>query len=243
MPTNVEGLRTIALNVSSTLTPTLAERDDFFEAVYTHAFSGGLRGKLASFYKYSTPGLDDQTVGSSAIKTPVNISTVRTAGIEVGLAFNSPLTPFSGYVNGSVIHAYGSGPVTGGFLDISDDGPATDLDHDQRLSIVADVNYQPRDWFVNLKAIYGSGLTNGNPDGVAYKTGLFDFNTATHTPPSWIVNLGFGHTLHMAGGATFEPSLYVTNLLNNIHLIKGAYFSGASWEEPRNVVLRLAVHI
>jgi hypothetical protein len=243
MPTNVEGLRTIALNVSSTLTPTQAERDDFFEAVYTHAFSGGLRGKLASFYKYSTPGLDDQTVGNSAIKTPVNISTVRTTGVEIGLAYNSPETPFSGYVNASVIHAYGSGLVTGGFLDILDDGPATDLDHDQRLSIVADVNYQPRDWFVNLKAIYGSGLTNGNPDGVAYKTGLFDFNTATHTPPSWIVNLGFGHTLHMVGGATFEPSLYVTNLLNNLHLIKGAYFSGASWEEPRNVVLRLAVHV
>jgi hypothetical protein len=243
MPTNVEGLRSIALNVSSTLTPTLPERDDFFEAVYTHAFSGGLRGKLASFYKYSTPGLDDQTVGSSAIKTPVNISTVRTTGIEIGLAYNSPETPFSGCVNGSIIHAYGSGLVTGGFLDILDDGPATDLDHDQRLSIVADVNYQPRDWFVNLKAIYGSGLTNGNPDGVAYKTGLFDFNTATHTPPSWIVNLGLGHTLHMSGGASFEPSLYVTNLLNNIHMIKGAYFSGASWEEPRNVVLRLAVHI
>ena len=111
--------------------------------------------------------------------------------------------------------------------------------------VVASKGGAPSDpaWFVNLKAIYGSGLTNGNPDGVAYKTGLFDFNTATHTPPSWIVNLGFGHTLHMAGGATFEPSLYVTNLLNNIHLIKGAYFSGASWEEPRNVVLRLAVHI
>ena len=243
MPTNVEGLRTIAVNVSSTLTPTLPERDDFFEAVYTHAFSGSLRGKLASFYKHSAPGLDDETVGNSAIKTPVNISTVRTTGIELGLAFNSPQTPFSGYLNASIIHAYGSGPVSGGFLDISDDGAATDLDHDQRLSIVADVNYQPRDWFVNLKAIYGSGLTNGNPDGVAYETGLFDFNTATHTAPSWILNLGLGHTMHMAGGATFEPSLYVTNLLNNLHLIKGAYFSGASWEEPRNVVLRLAVHI
>jgi hypothetical protein len=47
----------------------------------------------------------------------------------------------------------------------------------------------------------------------------------------------------MAGGASFEPSLYVTNLLDNAHLIKGGYFSGASWEERRNVILRLAVHI
>jgi len=33
-------------------------------------------------------------------------------------------------------------------------------------------------------------LTNGNPDGVAYKTGLFDFNTSHAYTPSWIVNLG-----------------------------------------------------
>jgi len=120
--------------------------------------------------------------GSSAIKTPVNISTVRTAGIEVGLAFNSPLTPFSGYVNGSVIHAYGSGTVT------EDSRYQRRWSRDRPGSRSAAFNrrgrqLQPRDWFVNLKAIYGSGLTNGNPDGVAYKTGLFDFNTATHNPP------------------------------------------------------------
>jgi outer membrane receptor protein involved in Fe transport len=243
MPTNIEGLRTIALNVSNSLTPTLPERDDFYEAEYTHAFSNGLRIKLASFYKYGSPGIDDQTVGNSAIKTPVNIETVRTTGIELGLSYSSRETPFSGYVNSSIIHAYGSGLIRGGFLDILSDGPATDLDHDQRLSIVANLNYQPRDWFVNLKAIYGSGLTNGNPDQVPYKTGLFDFNTATHTAPSWILNLGLGYTFHMAGGATFDPSLYITNLLDHDHLIKGAYFSGSSWEERRNVILRLAVHI
>jgi hypothetical protein len=243
MPTNIEGLRSIALNVSKSLTPTLPETDDFFEVMYAHMFPGGLRGKLTAFYKKDVPGVDDETVGNSAIKTPVNIATVYIRGIELGLSFSSPETPFSGFLNTSVIHAYGVGTVSGGFLDIDDDGPATDLDHDQRLSVVADLNYQPRDWFINLKAIYGSGLANGNPDGVAYNTGLFDFNTATHTTPSWILNLGFGYTVHMAGGATFDPSLYVTNLLDHVHLIKGTFFSGASWEEPRNVVLRLAVHI
>ena len=243
MPTNIEGLRSIAINVSSSLTPTLPERDDFFEAVYTHMFPGGLRGKITGFYKKDVPGVDDQTVGNSAIKTPVNIATVYIRGIELGFSYSSPETPFSGYINSSIIHAYGVGAVTGGFLDISDDGPATDLDHDQRLSVVASVNYQPADWFINLEGIYGSGLTNGNPNGVPYQTGLFDFNTATHTAPSWILNLGAGYIVHMTGGTTFEPSLYVTNLLDHEHLIKGAYFSGASWEEPRNVILRLAVHI
>jgi outer membrane receptor protein involved in Fe transport len=243
MPTNIEGLRSIALNVSTSLVPTLPERDDFVEAMYTHQFPGGLRGKMTWFYKKDAPGVDDQTVGGSAIKTPVNISTVYIRGIELGLSFSSPETPFSGYLNASVIHAYGAGTVSGGFLDISTDGPATDLDHDQRLSVVTGINYQPRDWYVNLGGIYGSGLTNGNPDGVQYRTGLFDFNTATHTPPSWILNLGVGHTLHLTGGSTFEPSLFITNLLDHEHLIKGAYFSGASWEERRNVILKLAFHV
>ncbi|MGA9363957.1 MAG: TonB-dependent receptor [Bacteroidota bacterium] len=243
MPTNIEGLRSIAINVSTSLTPTLPERDNFYEAVYTHNFPSGLRSKLAAFYKDSSPGLDDQTVGNTAIKTPVNIETVKITGVELGLSFSSPSTPFSGYVNSSIIHAYGSGAITGGFLDIDNAGSATDLDHDQRLSIVAGLNYQPQDWFVNLVGIYGSGLTNGNPDNAPYQTGLFDFNTATHTTPSWILNFSAGHTFHLAGGVSFEPSLYITNLLDHEHLIKGAYFSGASWEERRNVVLRVSLHV
>jgi outer membrane receptor protein involved in Fe transport len=243
MPTNIEGLRSIAINVSTTLTPTVPERDDFYEAAYTHTFPFGVRGKLASFYKEGNPGIDDQTVGGTAIKTPVNIATVKTTGIELGLSYSNLETPFSGYVNGAIIHAYGSGAITGGFLEYDDAGPATDLDHDQRLSVVAGLNYQPPDWFVNLNGIYGSGLSNGNPDNIPFNTGLFDFNTAAHTSPSWILNIAAGHTFHMSGGASWEPSIYVTNLLDHAHLIKGAYFSGASWEERRNVVLKVSVHI
>ena len=242
MPTNIEGLRTIALNVSNTLVPTLPERDNFYEAVYTHTFDFGLRSKLAYFNKDATPGVDDQTVGNSAIKTPVNIAEVKTQGIELGLTYSLPETPFSGYLNGAITHAYGTGLISGGFLDFDTDGNGTDLDHDQRLSIVTGLNYQPRDWFVNLVGIYGSGLANGNPDAV-FTTGLFDFNTSGHTAPSWIFNVSVGRLFRLQDGSTLEPSLYVTNLLDHEHLIKGTYFSGASWEEPRNVVLKLSYHI
>jgi len=243
MPTNIEGLRTIALNVSNTLVPTLPERDNFYEAVYTHGFDFGLRSKFAYFYKDATPGVDDETVGGSAIKTPVNIEEVKTQGIELGLTYNLPETPFSGFLNGALTHAYGTGLISGGFLNFDTDGNGTDLDHDQRLSVSTGLNYQPRDWFYNLVGIYGSGLANGNPNGDLYKDGLFDFNTAQHAAPSWIFNVSAGHTIHLAGGSTLEPSLYITNLLDNEHLIKGAYFSGASWEEPRNVVFRLSYHM
>ncbi len=245
IPTNIEGLRTIALTVADTgaLKPTLPERDDFYEAVYTHDFGFGLRSKLAGFYKYSTPGIDDETIGSSAIKTPVNIQTTHTSGIELGLSYDDPSTPFSGYLNSSIIHAYGSGAVTGGFLPISDDGSATDLDHDQRLSIVGSINYQPIDWYANFTGIYGSGLTNGNPNNLPFKTGLFDFNQFAHTSPSWIFDVSGGYIFYLSGGATLEPSLYITNILDHIHLIKGAYASAASWEEPRNIVFKIAYHL
>jgi hypothetical protein len=106
------------------------------------------------------------------------------------------------------------------------------------------VNYQPKDWFVNLEAIYGSGLSNGYPGNVPmYRTGLFDFNTPAHTAPSTIVNLGGGHTCRLPGEMTFEPSVYITNLLDHSHLLKGAYTTGASWEERRNVVFKVSVHI
>jgi hypothetical protein len=243
MPTNVEGLRSIAINVSNSLTPTLPERDNFYEAVFTHVFPMGVRSKLAAYFKRSTPGLDDQTVGNSAIKTPINIALMRITGFELGLSYSDVNIPLTGYINTALTHAYGTGAVTGGFLDVDDDGPATDLDHDQRLSIVAGLNYQPQDWFANLSGIYGSGLSNGNPEGLPFKTGLFDFNTAAHATPSWILNLGAGYKFRLEGGGSLEPSLYVTNLLDHEHLIKGAYFSGASWEEPRNVVVKVSVHL
>src|ERR1051325_2063962 len=243
MPNNIEGLRTIAANVSNTAVPTLPERDDFYEGVYTRSLGFGLRTKFAVYYKDANPGVDDQTIGSSAIKTPVNIAEVKTTGVELGLSYSDPATPFSGYLNTSVIHAYGIGTISGGFLDFDDAGPGTDLDHDQRLSIVGSINYQPRGYFINLTGIYGSGLANGNPNGDSYQTGLFDFNTSTHTAPSWIFDLSAGYTVQLGGGTTLEPSLYLGNILDHDHLIKGVFFSGASYEERRNVVFKLALHI
>ncbi len=242
MPNNIEGLRTISLNVDSAGSPTLPERDDFYEASYIHTFKFGLVSKLALFYKYSSPGVDDQTVGSSSIKTPVNIEKVKNTGIEASLSYTSPRIPFSAYVNASVIHSWGSGAITGGFLPIDDAGSATDLDHDQRLSVVAGLNYQPKKWFANLIAIYGSGLTNGNPNGTEFKTGLFDFNPDAHVSPSITFDLSGGYSFQLLKTTVLEPSIYITNLFDNAYLLKGAFFSSASYGERRNVVVKLGFH-
>ncbi len=243
VPINIEGLHAIASSAATSGQPTLPQRSDWYETGYLHDFGFGLRMKLDAYYKFSSPGLNDETLGNSAIDAEVNVQSVHTTGIELGLSFEEPSTPFSGYVNTALCHAYGSGLVTGGFLPISTMGAATDMDHDQRLSVVASVNYQPFNWFINLTGVYGSGLSNGNIANVPYKTGLFDFNVAQKVAPAWIFALSAGYSFYLGRGTTLEPSLYITNLLDHVHFLKGAYTTGASWEQPRNVVFKIAVHV
>ncbi len=238
MPTNIEGLGSIATAVGDSSTATLAEKDNLYEGGIIHNFDFGISTKVSYFHKDSSPGLDDETLGSSTIRVNVNINKVKVNGIELSLDYTQPTSPFSAYLNAALIHAYGTGPVSGGFLPPDNSTAPFDLDHDQRLSVVASVNYQPQNWFMNLTGIYGSGLANGNDD-YAFKTGLFEFNQGAHTTPSWILNLSGGYTFPIGNGNTIQPSIYITNLLDHSHLIKGAFFSGASFEERRNVVFKI----
>jgi outer membrane receptor protein involved in Fe transport len=242
IPTNVEGLQSVATLVGDSATGTLPQRESLYEAAYMRNWGFGLTSKLAAFFKDQSPGIDDETLGSSTIRVNVNIDRVRISGVELALAYGFPESPFSAFVNAALIHAYGIGPVSGGFLPADSSSAPFDLDHDQRLSLVIGANYQPGEWFASLTATYGSGLANGN-DEYAFSTGLLDFNQGAHTTPSWIVNVSAGYTFDLGNGHTIEPSLYITNILDHQHPIKGAFFSGASFEEPRNVVLRLNVHI
>ncbi len=238
MPTNIEGLASIATTVGDSSTATLPERDNLYEVGIIHSFNYGISAKLDYFHKDASPGLDDETLGSSTIRVNVNINKVKVSGIELSLNYGNPASPFSAYLNGSIIHAYGTGPVSGGFLPQDNSTVPFDLDHDQRLSAVIGLNYQPQSWFLNLVGIYGSGLANGN-DSFVFKTGLFDFNQGAHTTPSWIFNLSGGYIFSLGDGHSLEPSLYITNIFDHSHLIKGAFFSGASFEERRNVTFKL----
>ena len=238
IPTNIEGLSSIATAVGDSASATLPEKDNLYEAGIIHNFLNGLTAKLDYFHKDSSPGLDDETLGSSTIRVNVNINNIKVSGIELSLTYGDPSSPFSGYFNGALIHAYGTGPVSGGFIPSDSSTAPFDLDHDQRLSMVVGLNYQPQDWFLNLVAVYGSGLANGN-NNYSFKTGLFDFNQAAHTAPSWILNLSGGYIFNIGNGHKLEPSLYVSNLLDHAHLIKGAFFSGASFEERRNVTFKI----
>ena len=245
MPTNVEDLRAItsaALGDSVTPVPTLPERDHFFELGAIRRFDNGLTTKLSAFRKNSSPGLDDNTVPGSAIVTSVNIADVHVTGLEAVMEYDSH-GMFSGYLNASLNHAYGRGPVTGGFFPAVPPSGDFDLDHDQRLSVVGTVNFAANRLYLSATEIYGSGLTNGvDPAdcGCSYGTGLFDFNSGIKVAPSAITNLSAGYTF-VAGGAVIRPQLYVENAFNQRYLLKGAFFSGAAVGRPRSLQLRVNV--
>ena len=238
IPTNIEGLSSIAIVIGESAVATFPEKDNLYEAGITHNFFNGFSSKLDFFHKDSSPGLDDETLGSSTIRVNVNINKVKVTGIELSLTYSNSESPLSGYLNSSIIHAYGIGPVSGGFLPPDNSSAPFDLDHDERLSAVIGLNYQPKNWFINLVGIYGSGLTNGN-DSYNFKTGLLDFNQGAHTTPYWVFNLSGGYKFNLKENHTLEPSIYITNLFDYAHLIKGAFFSGASFEERRNVTFKI----
>jgi hypothetical protein len=256
IPTNTEDLRAIttAATGGESSTPTVPERDNFYDIGYIHRFNGIVL-KLRGYRKDSSPGIDDTQIPGSAITTDVNIATVHITGLEAVVEVR-PGGPLSGFANIALNHAYGEGAVTGAFLADAPPAQPFDLDHDQRLSSVLGVTYSSGKLLMTATGIYGSGLTNGvtpNAPGVAgydpdspstpvLGTGLFSFNTPFKVDPNFILNASAGYTI-TAGGITWRPQFFVDNLLNSTYALKGAFFSGASFGRPRTYSLRLTVGI
>jgi hypothetical protein len=244
LPTNVEDLRAIT-SVSlggTTADPTIPERDNFYEAGFVHRFPFGLVSKFSGYYKESTPGIDDNTVPGSAIVTSVNIAKVKITGIETVQEIRPP-GPFSAYLNLALNHAYGHGPITGGFFPEDTPQGFFDLDHDQRLSGTASVTYALRTFYSSLTGTYGSGLTNGeDPEGCgcSYGTSLTSFNKGIHVSPSFILNGSAGYSFTF-GQSVVRPEFYVDNIFDKKYLLKGAFFSGASVGRPRTFQVRLSI--
>jgi hypothetical protein len=246
LPTNIEDLRSITSAADSDVValPTLPERDDFYEVAVIRRFPFGTVLKVSGYVKHSDPGIDDNTVPGSAITTSVNLDEVKVHGIETVLEVRPP-GRVSGYINAALNHAYGRGPVTGGFFptDPADvPGGWFDLDHDQRLSMVASAVYSVNQGYVSATGIYGSGLTNGADITEPIGTGLFDFNKDIHVDPNFILNASAGYSF-VVGNTALRPSIYVDNVFDNNYLLKGAFFSGASVGRPRSVQIRLSVQI
>jgi Carboxypeptidase regulatory-like domain len=247
MPTNIEDLRSItsAAQAGQVTTATLPERDAFYEATYLHHFPVGITMKFSGYHKESTPGIDDNTIPGSQIVTDVNIAKVYITGLE-GVLQVQPPGPLSGYLNLAMNHAYGEGPITGGFFYLQQPNYTFDLDHDQRVSATANMLYSWHAFYASATGIFGSGLTNGDSptaaDHAGYCTGLFCFNSAYKVAPSYVQNLALGYTF-FAGPTTIKPEFFVDNLFDAQYILKGAFFSGQSVGRPRTFQGRLSIGI
>jgi outer membrane receptor for ferrienterochelin and colicin len=255
VPTNIEDLRSITASAqqNQATIPTLPERDNYYEAGVIHRFPVGIVTKVSGYYKQSSPGIDDNTVPGSSITTSVNLHDVKITGLETVLEVQ-PAGPLSGYLNASIIHAYGNPPVYGGFFFLGQpNNNYFDLDHDQRVSIVGGLTYSVSHFYVSTTGIYGSGLTNGiTPDssvhvaqpGVpaisSYCTGLFCMNTPFKVAPNYIQNVSAGYSF-VSGGTVLRPEVFIDNVFDRRYLLKGAFFSGASAGRPRSVQVRMNV--
>lgn len=262
MPTNIEDLRSITQQADQNVatSPTLPERDAFYEVGYIHRFPYGIVTKLSGYHKESTPGIDDNTIPGSAITTDVNINHVWITGLE-GVVEFKPVGPLSGYLNLALNHAYGQGPITGGFFPIQTPNEAFDLDHDQRGSAVANLMYSSHGFYISATGIFGTGLTNGftpdanvpndtgsvangtfQPGNKSYCTSLLCFNTAFKVPPSYVQNLSLGYTFY-ARTTYVRPEIFITNLFDHTYLLKGAFFSGESVGRPFMIQFRLSLGV
>jgi len=247
LPTNIEDLRAItSAGDSGVVTaPTLPERDNFYEVGYIHRFPFGVVAKLSGYHKESSPGIDDNTVPGSAITTSVNIQQVRITGLEAAVEVR-PNGPLSGYLNFALNHAYGFGTITGGFFPSAPPSGSFDLDHDQRISALASAVYSAHHFFVGSTGTFGTGLTNGltpdpsDPSLPAYGTGLFDFNRGYKVKPSFILDLNAGYQM-VLGSTAIRPEIHINNVFDNWYLLKGAFFSGASFGRPRSVQVQVSV--
>lgn len=198
-----------------------AERNTSWEA----GASVATRGVLVDVTYYQNLArhfLDHEQLGNSSVFLPVNIARARLRGLEV-----SASSPRGKALRARLVYAHGyaeaRGAVTGGLGDIEPRAGQRYffLDHDQRHTAVASLEYAPsqRGW-AHLSLLYGSGfLREQGPD---------------HLPLHVTANASAGITLGHAWSAAVElenltDRRYLVNLsseFNGTHYARGRYVSG-----------------
>ena len=265
LPTNIEDLRSITLSDTGAgsvkATATLPERDAFYELALIHRFPLGFVMKLDGYWKDSKPGIDDNTIPGSAITTDINQNDSHVRGIEAVVTAVPPGSPLSGYVNFALNHGYANGPVTGGFFQLAQPNTTFDFDHDQRVSVVANLLYTVGRAYLSTTGIYGTGLTNSyspdttvktsagkpgqpnyQPGSNLYCNGLLCFNSAFKVPPSYIQQWDVGYQFQF-GRTTVRPDFFVDNAWDAHYALKGAFYSGPSIGRPRTFTGRVSIGI
>ena len=257
VPTNTEDLRAItsAATGGAAGEPTVPERADFFEVSFIHRFPSGVVSKLSAYRKNSSPGIDDTQLPGSAITTDVNIGQVHVTGIEAVIEVR-PSGPLSGFLNLALIHAYGTGAITGGFLNETPPAQPFDLDHDQRLSSVLGLTYSTGRFWSPRPASTAAGSPTASRRtrracratirrSIPRRCSAPACSPSTRRSRSTRISSGMRSVgvNFRAGNTTIRPQFFVDNVFDRKYVLKGAFFSGASYGRPRTFSVRISVGI
>jgi outer membrane receptor protein involved in Fe transport len=169
--------------------------------------------------------LDHNAIGNSNVFYPLSIAGARIYGTEFTL--RSPRLFRRGEVSiaYSHQHAEGWGAVTGGLTDFAPpDGEYFPLDHDQRNTLHANVNWSlPGHSWAAGSLYYGSGFSDGD-------------NPGSHLQPHTTFDLSLGKKL----GESLTISVTALNLLNRRYLEdNSSTFGGTHYASPRQIYVQL----
>ena len=202
-----------------------AERNTQWETGLS-ASVAGLTLDATYYQNHAANYLDHQQLGDSAVFLPVNIAQARLRGLELTAA-----SPSDKRLQVRLVYAHGyaqaRGAVTGGLGNISDPAPGGYyfLDHDQRDTAVACVEYRPtnQSW-MHVAVQYGSGFLRGDgPDHLPSHV-TTDAGAGLRIRPRWLVAVEAENLMNVA---------YFVNLSSE--------FNGTHVARPRSVTARLRV--
>ena len=187
-------------------TTPIAERADYYDFGMSQQITAELKLGFDSYFKLSKNLIDEGQFGAPIILTPFNYARGRQYGAELTADYTTG--DFSAYANYSIERAIGEDWITSQFSFTPSDfayaqNHFIDLDHEQKASASAGMDYRWGPAVFSTDMIYGTGLRQSivNPNN-------------SHVPPYVQINLGFSRDLTDIGLSGLMARADVINLFD-----------------------------
>ncbi len=196
---------------TSTSSPVVPEKDNYFDAGITQKIAPGLSFGMDAYYKQAHDLLDEGQFGQALIFAPFNYEKGWVRGIELTTDYNHG--PVTAYANFALSTAMGKQVVSGQYNFEQDEldyihSNAVHLDHDQLITGSAGIEYLLRGIKYSMDIFYGSGLRDG-------------FANTDHLPFYAQVNAGVAHQFDLGpSGGVLDTKLSIINLFDRVYEIR-----------------------
>lgn len=234
--------------------PIQPERQNVYEAGFQRTLGGFASIDLSAYRKTSRDQQDNNNFFDTGIIFPTTLAAIRVIGAEARLSIVQRKS-MSGTVSVTTGRAVSTPPFTGGLflgqaaVDLLSSGPFP-IDHDQRLSVHATANYDPRGClWTGASVRYDSGLVANPSDPLAVAADpdyadllpYVDLKAAVpRVRPRTIADIAAGCDASSNGRRTWTVQLQVTNVTNRTALYNfQSVFVGTRLVQPRTFAVRV----